>query len=150
MLRTSFARVARITPVRYAQTQALTKASIVDLPNRWEAMPAAEQHDIVSKLTDRQKLAWNELTDTEKQAAWYISYGEWGPRRPVHGKGDAAFIAKGVVVGILCSVGLFALLRAKAPDAPKTMNKDWQIKSDEYLKSKNANPWGGYSQVQSK
>ncbi|CDH16958.1 probable Cytochrome c oxidase polypeptide 5A, mitochondrial [Zygosaccharomyces bailii] len=113
-------------------------------------MPAAEQHDIVSKLTERQKLAWNELTDTEKQAAWYISYGEWGPRRPVHGKGDAAFIAKGVAVGILGSVCLFALLRSKAPDAPKTMNKDWQIKSDEYLKSKNANPWGGYSQVQSK
>lgn len=113
-------------------------------------MPAPEQQEIVTKLTERQKLSWNELTETEKQAAWYISYGEWGPRRPVHGKGDASYIARGVAVGIVGSVGLFALMRLGASDPPKTMNKSWQMKSDEYLKSKNANPWGGYSQVQSK
>ncbi|GAV48679.1 hypothetical protein ZYGR_0N00830, partial [Zygosaccharomyces rouxii] len=140
----------RVTPARFAHTAALSKASIVDLPNRWEAMPAPEQHEIVSKLTERQKLSWAQLSETEKQAAWYISYGEWGPRRPVHGKGDASYIAKGVLVGMVASVGLFALLRMGAGDPPKTMNKSWQIKSDEYLKSKNANPWGGYSQVQSK
>ncbi|GAV53590.1 hypothetical protein ZYGR_0AK00920, partial [Zygosaccharomyces rouxii] len=145
-----FSRVSRVTPVRFAQTGTLSKASIMDLPNRWEAMPAPEQQEIVTKLTERQKLSWNQLTETEKQAAWYISYGEWGPRRPVHGKGDASYIAKGVAVGIVGSVGLFALMRLGAGDPPKTMNKSWQMKSDEYLKSKNANPWGGYSQVQSK
>lgn len=150
MLRSSIARVARVTPVRFAQTQALSKASIIDLPNRWENLPAAEQSDIVSKLAERQKLPWTELTDVEKQASWYISYGEWGPRRPVHAKGDAAYIAKGVAAGLAISLCLFALVRQFAADAPKTMNKEWQLKSDEYLKSKNANPWGGYSQVQSK
>ena len=150
VLRTSFTRVARVTPVRFAQTQALSKAAIADLQNRWEAMPAAEQQDIVSKLSERQKLSWGDLTETEKQAAWYISYGEWGPRRPVHGKGDSGYIAKGVAIGLLFSVGLFAFARQFGGEPPKTMTKEWQLKSDEYLKSKNANPWNGYSQVQSK
>lgn len=139
-----------MSPARFAQTQAISKAAIVDLPNRWEDLPASEQQDIVTKLTDRQKLPWKQMTETEKQAAWYISYGEWGPRRPVHAKGDGAYIAKGVVVGLVGSVALFALIRSFAGEPPKTMTKEWQLKSDEYLKSKNANPWGGYSQVQSK
>lgn len=128
----------------------MSKASIVDLHSRWENLPSEEQNDIVSKLEVRQKLPWAELTDTEKQAAWYISYGEWGPRKPIYGKGDAAFIAKGVAIGLLTSVALFIFIRQFASEKPKTMTKEWQLKSDEYLKSKNANPWGGYSQVQSK
>lgn len=149
----SFSRVSRIAHsagLRLASTQALSKAAIGDLANRWESMPPAEQNDIVTKLSERQKLAWKDLSDSEKQAAWYISYGEWGPRRPVHAKGDGSYILKGVVVGLVFSFGLFAFSRQFAQDAPITMNKEWQLKSDEYLKSKNANPWGGYSQVQSK
>ena len=149
MLRT-LPTVCRVTPVRFAQSAAISKASIMDLPSRWESMPSTEQQNIVSKLAERQKLPWNQLTETEKQAAWYISYGEWGPRRPVHGKGDVAYITKGVILGLGISIGLFAFIRQFAGDYPKSMNKEWQLKSDEYLKSKNANPWGGYSQVQSK
>ncbi|EHN00479.1 Cox5ap [Saccharomyces cerevisiae x Saccharomyces kudriavzevii VIN7] len=122
----------------------------MDLQSRWENMPSTEQQDIVSKLTERQKLPWAQLTEPEKKAVWYISYGEWGPRRPVLNKGDSGFIAKGVVAGLLLSVGLFAMVRTVGGEDSKTMNKEWQLKSDEYLKSKNANPWGGYSQVQSK
>lgn len=150
VLRSSIASVSRITPVRFAQTQAISKAAIIDLQSRWEDLPATEQQDIVTKLQERQKLPWNELTKPEKQAAWYISYGEWGPRRPVHGKGDGSYIAKGVAVGLVFSIALFAGFRQFAAESPKTMTKEWQLKSDEYLKSKNANPWGGYSQVQSK
>lgn len=131
-------------------TTTLSKATIVDLPLRWESMPSTERENIVSKLQERQKLPWTELSDIEKKAVWYISYGEWGPRRPVHAKGDASFIAKGVVVGLLGSLGLFGFVRAFAQEPPKTMTKEWQLQSDEYLKSKNANPWSGYSQVQSK
>lgn len=62
----------------------------MDINKRWETMPNTEQEELVAKLTERQKLPWKELTQNEKQAAWYISYGEWGPRRPVHAKGDQA------------------------------------------------------------
>ncbi|CAI4740591.1 CDG_1a_G0046430.mRNA.1.CDS.1 [Saccharomyces cerevisiae] len=153
MLRNTFTRaggLSRITSARFAQTHALSNAAVMDLQSRWENMPSTEQQDIVSKLSERQKLPWAQLTEPEKQAVWYISYGEWGPRRPVLNKGDSSFIAKGVAAGLLFSVGLFAVVRMAGGQDAKTMNKEWQLKSDEYLKSKNANPWGGYSQVQSK
>ncbi|CCD23403.1 cytochrome c oxidase subunit Vb NDAI_0B03690 [Naumovozyma dairenensis CBS 421] len=113
-------------------------------------MANTEQEELATKLAERQKLPWNQLTPNEKQAAWFISYGEWGPRRPIHGKGDVTYITKGVFIGLAVSLGLFAFIRQFAGEPPKTMTKEWQLKSDEYLKSKNANPWGGYSQVQSK
>ncbi|EDO18278.1 hypothetical protein Kpol_1039p27 [Vanderwaltozyma polyspora DSM 70294] len=113
-------------------------------------MPSSEQQDIVSKLSERQKLPWSQLTESEKQAAWYISYGEWGPRKPVLVKGDGIYITKGVIIGMVAAVALFAGARVFAQDPPRTMTKEWQLKSDEYLKSVNANPWSGYSQVQSK
>lgn len=139
-----------VTPVRFAQTHAVSNATIVELEKRWEELPAVDQQEIVSQLAERQKLPWSELTQAEKKAAWYISYGAWGPRRPIHPKGEAGKIATGVLIGLGISVGLFALFRMNAPDAPKTMNREWQEQSDEYLKSKNANPWSTYSQVQSK
>ena len=150
MLRTSFNNVARLTPRRFAQTHAISKASIIDLQNRWDGMVTSEQQDIVAKLSERQKLPWSQMNETEQKAAWYISYGEWGPRRPVLNKGDSTFIAKGVIVGLVVSVAMFVAVRQMAQDDPKTMTKEWQLKSDEYLKSVNANPWTSYSQVQSK
>lgn len=151
MLRTSLTKGARLTGTRFVQTKALSKATLTDLPERWENMPNLEQKEIADNLTERQKLPWKTLNNEEIKAAWYISYGEWGLRRPVHGKGDVAFITKGVFLGLGISFGLFSLVRLLAnPETPKTMNREWQLKSDEYLKSKNANPWGGYSQVQSK
>ncbi|CAM9024835.1 hypothetical protein WICANDRAFT_97216 [Wickerhamomyces anomalus NRRL Y-366-8] len=142
--------VARTTPVRFAQTHAISNASIVELEKRWEELPAVDQQEIVSQLGERQKLPWGELTHAEKRAAWYISYGAWGPRRPIHPKGEAGKIATGVFVGLAISGAIFGLIRYNSPDAPRTMNREWQEKSDEYLKSKNANPWSTYSQVQSK
>lgn len=151
MLRISFSNVERIGGARFVQTKALSNAALADLPKRWENMPSLEQQDIADNLMERQKLPWKKLNSGEIKAAWHISYGEWGPRRAVHGGGDVEFITKGVFWGLGISLGLFSLIRLLAnPDPPKTMNREWQLKSDEYLKSKNANPWGGYSQVQSK
>ena len=152
MLRSSLTRIGvnRAIPIRCSQIQAISKASIDNLQGRWEKMPVEEQEDIVAKLTERQKLPWKDLTTTEKQAAWYISYGAWGPRKPVLEKGDGVFIAKGVILGLAAALATFAFFRQFAGEDVKSMNREWQLKSDEYLKSKNANPWGGYSQVQSK
>lgn len=141
--------VARISP-RFASTHAISNASIVEIEKRWEELPTVDQQEIVSQLAERQKLSWAELTQAEKRAAWYISYGAWGPRRPIHPKGEAGKIATGVFVGLAISGAIFGLIRINSPDAPKTMNREWQEQSDEYLKSKNANPWSTYSQIQSK
>ena len=131
-------------------SHSLSNATIADLNKRWESLPTTDQEEIISQLNERQKLNWKELTPEEKKAAWYISYGEWGPRRPVHQKGDGMKIFGGVVLGLSIASGLFVLFRVSAPESPRTMTREWQEASDEYLKSKNANPFTGYSQIQSK
>ncbi|ODV57953.1 cytochrome c oxidase subunit Vb, partial [Ascoidea rubescens DSM 1968] len=128
----------------------LSNATVADLNKRWEGLPSSDQEEIILQLNERQKLNWKELTPEEKKAAWYISYGEWGPRRPVHQKGDGLKIFGGVVLGLGIASGLFVLFRLNAPAQPKTMTREWQEASDEYLKSKNANPFTSYSQIQSK
>lgn len=154
MLRTAAARnVARAAirgQTRFASTHPVSNASIAELEKRWESLPANDQQEIVSQLAERQKLPWSELTQSEKKAAWYISYGAWGPRRPIHPKGEAGKIATGVFVGLGICMSIFFGIRALAPPPPKTMSQEWQEMSDDYLKSKNANPWSTYSQVQSK
>ncbi|CCH59407.1 hypothetical protein TBLA_0B05810 [Henningerozyma blattae CBS 6284] len=149
-LRSSARAPLQASSRRWASAPAVSKALLADLPARWDGLQESEQDSILTALAERQKLPWSQLTSQEQQAAWYISYGSWGPRRPVLARGDATYIARGTVIGLILSLALFAGVRSLADEDPRTMTKEWQLKSDEYLKSKNANPWGGYSQVQSK
>ncbi|ANZ77029.1 BA75_03938T0 [Komagataella pastoris] len=152
MLRQSFRQLttkplSRAVGIRYAS--ALSNATVTNLEKRWEDLPETDQKDIISQLSERQKLPWKDLTLSEKKAAWYISFGEWGPRRPVHTKEDKLYIFWGTVIGIVISATIFGAFRYNR-NVPKTMNREWQAASDEYLKSKNAEPFTGYSQIQSK
>lgn len=112
-------------------------------------MTEVERDDVIGQLAERQKADWNELTPLEKQAAWYVSYGEWGPRRPIHPPGSSAYIFKGILLGILISGGLFFGSRLLTPPLPKTMAREWQAKSNEILADVNAEPFSGYNQIQS-
>lgn len=71
MLRTSLTKGARLTGTRFVQTKALSKATLTDLPERWENMPNLEQKEIADNLTERQKLPWKTLNNEEIKAAWY-------------------------------------------------------------------------------
>lgn len=132
---------------RFASTS-ITPASISNLPSRWEKLPESDKQDLIDALAEKQKLPWNQLSLEEKKAAWYISFGTWGPRRPMETAEEIATIYKGVIVGLVVSAALFMAYYSNRY-VPKTMNKEWQEKSDEYLASKNANPFSTYSQVQS-
>ena len=134
--------VAKTTP------RPLSNAYIGDLAKRWETMPKDEQGVLIEDLKTRMTLPWQELTPAEKKAVYYISYGEWGPRKPLYGPGEANKVFWGTVAGLAAGVGLFWFIRYFTAPESVTMNRDWQMKSDEYLKSKNANPFTGYSQVQ--
>lgn len=128
---------------------AISTPTIINLESRWEKMTSEEQEDIISQLAERQKGPWNELTLNEKRAAWYISYGTWGPRKPIHPEGEVTKIALGIV-GVLVGAGVvFGTARFLSEGLGITMNKEWQEASDEILKENLANPFRGYSQVQS-
>lgn len=146
----SFARTA----VRYNSTvahtapRALSNAYVNKLETRWEKLPKQDQTALIEQLKARMELPWSELTSAEKKAAFYISFGEWGPRRPLYAPGEKNKVFWGTVMGCVAGCALFAGLRSMAPEDPVSMNKEWQMKSDEWLKSKNANPFTGYSQIQ--
>lgn len=134
--------------IRNASTKAISTPTIIDLESRWEKMAVDEQEDIISQLAERQKGPWNELTPNEKRAAWYISYGTWGPRKPIHPKGELAEISKGVILVIVAAAGVFGFTRFISEPDGITLNKEWAQASNEILKEQKANPFRGYNQVQ--
>lgn len=138
-----------ISPVVVRQSHALSKPALTGIDRRWEAMSEEERNDIIEQLGERQKGPWSELTDYEKRAVWYISYGPWGPRRPVHGPGDSRKIFLGVLAIVGVAGAFFATAREVAPSPPKTMSREWQEATNEILASQNANPFTGYNQIQS-
>lgn len=159
MLRTTISSIARknISLVRANpavlrcaySSKAISNPTLMNLEERWETMTEEEKNDIISQLGERQKGSWKELTNQEKKAAWYISYGAWGPRKPVHPPGSAKKIFGGITGVIIGALGLFGIAKWIAADPPASMSKEWQEKSNEQLKQNKANPFSGYDQVQS-
>lgn len=150
MFRQSIQRLAIRSQSTVAKSapRALSNAYVAKLETRWESLPKEDQTTLIEELKTRMELPWQELTPAEKKAAYYISFGEWGPRKPLYGPGDKNKVFWGVVIGLAAGTALFAGVRSLAAPGPTTLNRQWQEASDEYLKSKNANPFTGYSQIQ--
>lgn len=136
------------TAAAAAKTRPLSNAYVSSLETRWAGLPKQDQSTLIDELKTRMELPWQELTPAEKKAAYYISFGEWGPRTPLHGPGDKSKVFWGVTAGVVGSVVIYLGIRSLGAPPPETYNRQWQEASDEYLKSKNANPFTGYSQIQ--
>lgn len=132
-----------------ATSTPISTPTLRKLETRWEALPEDDKSEIITALAERQKVDWHDLTPLEKKAAWYISYGEWGPRRPIHAKGDAQRIVVGTLIGVAAAAAIFFGIRACMPEQPKTMSAEWQQASTEELESINAEPFTGPNMVQS-
>lgn len=86
-------------------------------------MSPEEQADIQSKLAKRQEGPWSELTPVEKQAAYFVAFGEHGPRANVHPPGFHYKVMLGTIIGLAASSLLFYGIRMTASPPPKTMTK---------------------------
>ena len=65
--------------------------------------------------------------------AYWIAFGPHGPRaEPPPGEGKR--VALGTTIGIIVSLVIFTATRIFSGPAPKTMTKEWQEASNEYLK----------------
>lgn len=80
----------------------------------------------------------------EKKAAYYIAFGPHGPRRPPPpDEGRNVFLLSSAVIA--GAIAIFAMTRMFAnPVRPRTMTKEWQEASEEYLKSQGSEPITGY------
>lgn len=120
MLRTlASARVA--VPRRFAHT--ISTPTLINLDKRWESMSADEQADIQSKLAKRQEGPWTELTPEEKKAAYFVAFGEHGPRANIHPKGFQYKVLAGTFIGLAVASVMFYGIRMLSRPPPKTMTR---------------------------
>ncbi|KAF1844708.1 COX4-domain-containing protein [Cucurbitaria berberidis CBS 394.84] len=141
--------VPRIAPVacqlqQTRQAHAISNPTLANIEKRWEDLPPQEQADLWMSLRDRMKTDWKELTMQEKKAAYFIAFGPHGPRRPPppdEGR-NVFFLSSAVIAG---SFALFAFTRMFAsPVRPRTMTKEWQEASEEFMKNQGTEPITGY------
>ncbi|KAL6708311.1 Cytochrome c oxidase subunit 5B, mitochondrial [Coniothyrium glycines] len=134
------------------QAHAISNPTLANIEKRWEDMPPQEQADLWMSLRDRMKTDWKELTLQEKKAAYYIAFGPHGPRRPPppdEGR-NVFFISAACIAG---AFAVFAFTRMFAsPIRPRTMTKEWQEATEEYMKAQGTEPITGYKgmMIQSK
>ncbi|KAI5800263.1 cytochrome c oxidase subunit IV family [Peziza echinospora] len=148
MLRNAIIRPARSVPLslcqRSASTRAISNPTLVDIEKRWEAIPPQEQAELWMNLRDRMKSNWNELTLAEKKASYWIAFGPHGPRAaPPPGENKQIFLY--TVAGVGISFLVFWGIRQFARPPPKTMSREWQEKTNEYLKEQKVEPITGYA-----
>lgn len=65
--------------------------------------------------------------------AYWIAFGPHGPRA-MDPPGSGWKIFGTVVIAFVASWFVFALIRSQAKPPPRTMNREWQEASNEYLK----------------
>ena len=137
---------------RFASTpHAISNPTLAGIEKRWEAMPPQEQATLWMQLRDRMEQDWHHLTMQEKKAgmfnvfnrcsspfltaqqAYWIAFGNHGPRAlPPPGENLRIFVWTAGLVGL--SFVIFYIIRAFAREPPRTMNKEWQEATNEYLK----------------
>ncbi|ORY31984.1 cytochrome c oxidase subunit IV-domain-containing protein [Naematelia encephala] len=124
-------------------TSTRTNASAPLLANieaSWDSLPAEERYQVYDQLAELNKKDWKEWTIDEKKAAYYISFGPWGPRKPLHGPNHGLKVTAIAGGTIAASLGVFGLIRAMAPPPPKTMTREYQEETNEYMRTNNINP----------
>jgi len=107
-------------------------------------MPPQEQAKLWEQLRDRMRVDWNEMTLQEKKAAWWIAFGPHGPRAE-DPPGEWSKIMWYTTIGVAISGALFFTIHSFARPPPRTMTKEWQEATNEYLKKERINPIYGIS-----
>ncbi|RPB22569.1 cytochrome c oxidase subunit IV [Terfezia boudieri ATCC MYA-4762] len=138
------ARPAPLATRRCATTHAISNPTLVDIEKRWEGMPPQEQAELWMQLRDRMKTNWSELTLAEKKASYWIAFGPHGPRA-LPPPGETKKILLYTLAGVGASFVLFYGIRQFARPPPKTMSREWQEKTNEYLKEQKVEPITGFA-----
>ncbi|KAF7508044.1 hypothetical protein GJ744_009626 [Endocarpon pusillum] len=123
---------------------AIANPTLAGIEKRWEAMPPQDQAALWMQLRDRMKVDWHEMTIQEKKAAWWIAFGPHGPRAETPpGEWGRVFLYTGIAVAV--SIVIFMIGHSFSRPPPRTMTKEWQEATNEYLKKERSNPIYGIS-----
>ncbi|KAG2201177.1 hypothetical protein INT46_001144 [Mucor plumbeus] len=145
MLRTAAIRT-RVGAARViGRRNASSNVAVQNIETRWKTLSTAEQNTIAKQLEEAQKGDWKSLSLDEKKAAYYIAFGAHGPREPLTKPGHGMKVFGGVAGVLAASGALFYAIRIGGQETPHTVSKEWEEKTNEYLKSQNSNPISGIS-----
>jgi len=125
------------------QIKADLTASLPQIEARWASLSKEEQFGVFRLLEEIQKKDWKELSIDEKKAAYFISFGPHGPRKPITQPGQGAKTFVGVVVGIIASVCVFYGFRSIAAPPPKTLTTEYQEQMTQRAIEEKQNPITG-------
>ncbi|KAK6525503.1 Cytochrome c oxidase subunit 5A [Orbilia ellipsospora] len=128
-----------------ASGHAVSAPMLVDIEKRWENMPPQEQAELWMALRDRMRGSWADLTMQEKKASYWIAFGPHGPRRGDPPGENWSVFTGSVAVIFIVGIVFFGGHALTAGKPPKTMTKEWQEMSNEYLKEQKSEPITGIS-----
>ncbi|EPQ27294.1 uncharacterized protein PFL1_05217 [Pseudozyma flocculosa PF-1] len=141
---------------RWTHETARSAGSFIEGPNKlqlsqvvpnieasWKNLSKEEQYGVFRQLEELQRKDWKELSVDEKKAAYFVSFGPHGPRKPITQPGQGAKTLGGVIGLIGATVGLFYWLRTLAAAPPRTMTKEWQEATNEKAIEEKLNPITG-------
>ncbi|SPO30166.1 probable cytochrome-c oxidase chain V precursor [Ustilago trichophora] len=109
----------------------------------WKTLSKEEQYGIFRQLEELQRKDWKELSVDEKKAAYFVSFGPHGPRKPITASGQGAKTFAGVVAALGVTTGVYYLMRSNGGAPVKTMTKEWQEASNEIALEQKQNPITG-------
>lgn len=78
----------------------------------WPKLSREEQYVIYKQLEELQRRDWNELSADEERAAYYISYGPHGPRKPLEAPGSGMKVFLGTTAFVAAGLALFFTIRS--------------------------------------
>ncbi|KAI9713673.1 MAG: Cytochrome c oxidase subunit 5A [Chrysothrix sp. TS-e1954] len=131
-------------PILRNSTHAISNPTLANIEKRWPEMPPQEQAELWMALRDRMTNDWHTLTMQEKKTAYWIAFGPHGPR--AQDPPDKNWqIFKWTSIYILASCAVFVVIRYFARTPPKTMTKEWQEMTNEYLKAQRSEAITGVS-----
>ncbi|CAD6892197.1 unnamed protein product [Tilletia controversa] len=125
------------------QTKADLTASLPNIEARWAWLSKEEQFGVFRLLEEIQKKDWKELSIDEKKAAYFISFGPHGPRKPVTEPGQGLRTFAGVVIATAAAIGVFYGFRSIGGTPPRTLNPEYQEQMTQKAIEDNQNPITG-------
>ncbi|KAG2175649.1 hypothetical protein INT43_001296 [Umbelopsis isabellina] len=143
MFRLAATRTALNTTRVVGRRNASTNVAVQNIESRWKSLSQTEQNTIAKQLEEAQKGDWKQLSLEEKKAAYYIAFGPHGPREPLTQPGHGMKVLIGTLGVVAASTALFYVIRQNAIEKPKTISKEWEEATNEYMKEQKMNPISG-------
>ncbi|CAI2177095.1 6429_t:CDS:2 [Funneliformis geosporum] len=129
----------------FRRSASTTTPAISEVVNRWSTLSVDEQTNVTKQIEDLQKQDWQKLSLEEKKAAYYLAFGNHGPREEFGQSGKTGKIIAGVSGVIIIGSGLYYLSKIAVTDKPRTINKEWEEATNERMIEQKSDPISGIS-----